>query len=429
MADSPLYNALRRHLSLGRSSFHTPGHKNAFLPKDLLSLDLTELPDTDSLYDACGPILEAEQNAAHLFGAKRTLFSTDGCTLCIQTMLHLACPEKGKVLCSRRIHRSAVNAMALLGLEPVWVKPQELLLYLQSPVQVNACYVTSPDYYGRVLDIPALAKACKEKGIPLLVDNAHGSHLAFTKPDLHPLHLGASMTADSVHKTLGVLTGGALLQIGDEQFLKNAKSAMALFGSTSPSYPIMASIDLTVKWLYEHPDAFGPVQEAIFKLKEKATSLSIPSISDDPTRLTLDASSHGYSGEELAEFLRKNGVEPEMADSRYCVLIATPWNQPEDFERVEKALELFSQLPPKEALSSDSDLPQLEELPPVVLPLREAVLSENHELLIEESVGAICAEAACPCPPGIPIVMPGELILPQAASLLKDYGFSTVKVL
>ena len=121
MTETPLYTALMEHRALHRAAFHTPGHKNnpAALPDDLLSLDFTELPDTDSLFEAEGPILRAEQAAARLFGTKRTLFSAGGCSLCIQAMLRLAAPNGGKILCGRVVHRSAVNAMALLGLEPV----------------------------------------------------------------------------------------------------------------------------------------------------------------------------------------------------------------------------------------------------------------------------------------------------------------------
>lgn len=420
MTETPLYTALQKHRAKQMAPFHTPGHKCApgALPEDLLKLDYTELPDTDSLFEASGPIRKAEQAAAALFGAKRTLFSAGGCSLCIQAMLRLACPTGGTVLCARNAHRTAVNAMALLGLRPLWAMPKDILNVLKNNTNsINACYVTSPDYYGRLLDIPALSESCRKRHIPLLVDNAHGAHLAFTHPDLHPLHLGASMTADSAHKTMNVLTGGAWLQIGEADYVKDAKAAMRLFGSTSPSYPIMASLDLARAFAQEHAEAFVRVQEQVLRLSKTAKEHGVTNVSDDPTRLSLRTSDIGLSGAEAAEIFRKNGVEPEMADGGFVVLICTPWNTEEDYARARKAI---SALPVSRPLPTAHELPGL---PPVRVPLRQAVFAPSHAVPLRQAVGCIAAEAACPCPPGIPVVMPGEEVTGEAARFLAGYGF------
>lgn len=424
---APLYDALVHHRNLGRASFHTPGHKNSpeALPPDLYSLDFTELPDTDSLFDASGPILEAERQAAELFGTARTCLSAGGCTLCIQAMLRLAAPEGGKVLCSRVIHRGAVNAMALLGLEPVWAMPQDIIKTLEAHPDVKAVYVTSPDYYGRLLDIASLSAACKKHGVPLLVDCAHGAHLMFTEPKLHPLLLGASMTADSAHKTLGVLTGGAWLNIGDARYAEGAKRAMALFGSTSPSYPVMASLDWAREWLRTHPGAFAPPQRSVAEIRSAALArgIALPEGLCDPTRITLDTASVGLAGTRAAELFRAAGVEPEFADARYVVLIATPFNTPEDFLRVKNAVE---SLPVGTPLPEEPPLPPL---PPIGATLREAIFAESESVVLENSVGRLAAEAACPCPPGVPVVMPGERITEEVAEFLRGYGFFRIEVL
>ena len=424
---APLYEALVRHRDLGRAPFHTPGHKNnpAALPPDLYSLDFTELPDTDSLFDASGPIRRAEELAAELFGAARTCLSAGGCTLCIQAMLRLAAPEGGKILCSRVIHRSAVNAMALLGLEPVWAMPGDVVKALEANPDVTAVYVTSPDYYGRLLDITSISAACRKKDVPLLVDCAHGAHLKFAAPGLHPLELGASMTADSAHKTLGVLTGGAWLNIGDARYAEGAKRAMALFGSTSPAYPVMASLDWAREWLAGHPGAFGPLRERVGGLRELARGrgIALPEGPCDPTRLTLDTASAGVPGTRAAELFRAAGVEPEYADARFLVLIATPFNTEEDFRRAERAVE---RLPVGGPLPRGPELPPL---PPVGAGLREAVLAAAETVPLERAAGRLAAEAACPCPPGVPAVMPGERVTEEAAEFLRGYGFFTIKVL
>ena len=355
---APLYEALRRHQSLGRAPFHTPGHKNnpAALPAGLWRLDLTELPDTGSLYDGGGPIEQAEALASTLFGTVRTCLSAGGCTLCVQAMFRLAAPCGGKIVCARNIHRSAAGAMALLGVEPVWAMPETkaLISAIAACGDAKAVYVTSPDYYGRLLDISAIAAACRGKSLPLLVDCAHGAHLMFTKPVLHPLRFGASMTADSAHKTLGVLTGGAWLNIADPSFAADAKAAMALFGSSSPSFPILASLDLCRAWLEEHADAFPVLQERVGRIRRLAFSRGIPSPAGDPTRLTLETAKAGLSGTRAAELFRAAGVEPEYADRAFVVLIATPFNTEEDFLRLERAIR---DLPLGKSLPEAPDLP------------------------------------------------------------------------
>lgn len=424
---TPLYTALIRHREKNRSSFHTPGHKNnaEALPQDLFSLDFTELPDTDSLFEADGPILEAELLAAKLFGAARTCISAGGCTLCIQAMFRLAAPNGGTVICSRTVHRAAVNAMALLDLQPVWSMPEELVSAIARHPKAKAVYVTSPSYYGQLLDIPAIAQACRERDIPLLVDNAHGAHLMFTEPKLHPLTLGASMTACSAHKTMNVLTGGAWLNIADERYARDAKDAMALFGSTSPNYAVMASLDYSRAWLEEHKKAYVRLQKQVDEIRQLAREYGItaPEGLTDPTRITLNTGAIGITGTSAAEIFRGAGVEPEYADGTHVVLIATPFNTDADFARLADAITL---LPVRQALPVH---PQLPPLPPVKTGLRAALFAPAETVPLESALGRIAAGTACPCPPGIPVVMLGEEVTKDVIDFLRKYGFFSLKVL
>lgn len=442
MTDTPLYTALLRHQGKGRSSFHTPGHKSApgALPPDLLSLDFTELPDTDSLFEADGAILAAEERAAQLFGAKRTLLSAGGCTLCLQAMLYLAAPRGGVVLFDRVLHRSVVNAMALLDITPVWLPPRpgagrglpgridsrDVQAALCLHPQARAVFLTSPDYYGVLADIPAVSAVCRARGIPLLVDNAHGSHLAFLPKNRHPLALGASATACSAHKTLPVLTGGAWLNLAEPSFVANAKGAMALFGSTSPSYPVMASLDLARAWLQENGrTAFAALEQRVAALRALAAQQGIPAPEGecDPVRLTLRTGEAGLSGTDAAQQLRRHGIEPEYADGAQVVLIPTPFNSERDFERLEAAIRALQ--PGEIPAQPQTALPELPEAP---MTPRQALFAQTESVPLSAAAGRIAAEAACPCPPGVPIVMPGEKITAQIAEFLCRYGIFSMKV-
>ncbi len=444
---TPLYQALAAHQKKGRASFHTPGHKGreGIFPPDLLSLDVTELPDTDSLFEAGGPILQAEQEAAQVLGTAHTFFSAGGCTLCILAMLRLASldrpPGKRKILAGRVLHRSAVQGMALLDLEPVWVLPrQDAGQHLAGRVHpedveavlcregdsIAAVYVTSPDYFGVLADIPGISAVCRRYDVPLLVDNAHGAHLFFTSPACHPLREGADMTACSAHKTLPVLTGGAWLNLADGKYAPFARDAMALFASTSPSYLILTSLDLCTRWAQ---DQARPAMQA---LQEKAAQVRclaedwgfvFPQGRTDPVRLALDVSAYGISGETAAEHFRGKGVEPEYADGTHVILIPTPMTREEEWARVEDALRSM----PQGKAEREFTCP-LPPLPPVVCSPREAVLRPSERIPLEQAVGRIAADPACPCPPGIPVVMPGERVTPEAAGFLQKYRFFTLRV-
>ena len=240
---APLFDAVTAHAKKQKVSMHMPAHKGKFPALGgIQNFDITEIPDTGSLFDGEGATALAEAQAQKLFGSAATFMSAGGCTLCIQAMFRAAAPHGGKVVCGRVVHRSAVNAMSLLGIEPVWVLPdpsagelfsgritaEGVRRALEKTPEAKAVYITSPDYFGVISDVKSIAAVAREFGVPLLVDCAHGAHLKFLEKDISPLNLGAAMSAESAHKTLPVLTGGAWLQIGDESFVPEIRRAMAL---------------------------------------------------------------------------------------------------------------------------------------------------------------------------------------------------------
>ncbi|MBR2176013.1 MAG: aminotransferase class V-fold PLP-dependent enzyme [Clostridia bacterium] len=435
----PLYQRLKEHEKLDRSSFHTPGHKcSGFFDAGLIRLDYTELPDTDALYEAEGVILEAERILSVLFNTKCSLISAGGCSLAIQAMLRIALDRGKKILCARNAHRSAVNAIALLGFEPVWIAPrgetgftgriiaEEVERKFRENPDITACYITSPSYYGQISDISAIAGICRQYGALLLVDNAHGSHLAFMKENLHPIHLGADITACSLHKTLPVMTGGAALNIGNGELADNAKSAMSLFGSTSPSYVIMSSVDLCVDYMLfgGGKDEYRKCEERVALLKQLAAEKGIkqPSGLCDPLRLTLDTASVGLCGEEQLSYFEENGIDCEFCDGENAVLLCTPFNSERDFRRIEAAVQNMPVSSAKKQYSFHFKEPEK------AMSVRRAMLAPSETLPLSGLCGRVAADTSCPCPPGVPPVMPGEVIDENVIAVLKQYGEKKFKV-
>lgn len=443
---TPIWDFVRSCREAEMHRFHMPGHKGVPGPLGCEPWDITEIFGADSLYEASGIIAESERNAAALFGSGVTFYSTEGSSQCVRAMLYLALMNRSAgtppvVVAARNVHKAFVYAAALLDFETVWLWPEEgsnpsicacpvtaeglerTLAGLEAPPA--AVYITSPDYLGNMADIPALAEVCHRRGTLLLVDNAHGAYLRFLEPSLHPLDQGADLCCDSAHKTLPVLTGGAYLHISKSApagLGANAKAALALFGSTSPSYLTLASLDLCNQYLTEeYPARLAACTAHLADLRGRLSERGWTAASADPLRLTLDAAASGFTGTALAELLRKGGVECEYADEEYTVLMATPENLPEDLERVLLALD-------------DNRRPALPRvaLPPArgerVLSIRRALFAPHETVPAAESLGRVCGAPTVSCPPAIPIAVSGERIGQPALDLFAHYGVETVDV-
>lgn len=426
---------------------HMPGHKGvSFLGCE--KMDITEIRGADELYDAEGIIAESERNAESLFGFGKTIYGTEGSSQCIRTMLFLALQgaertgERSVVLAARNAHKAFLYSCALMDLDVEWLIPEEgqksslctcpitaeqveqkLSEMVQKPFAV---YMTAPDYLGYSPDIRGIAEVCKKRGIPLLVDNAHGAYLKFLQPSRHPIDLGAAMCCDSAHKTLPVLTGGAYLHFSSEWAEKvghQAKKAMEIFGSTSPSYLIMQSLDRCNAYLADgYPEKLASVIEKVDAVKNALEEQDWEVMDGDPLKLTVFTGKMGYTGEEAAEILRENGVECEFADLDAVVLMATPENSDRDFEKVVSAL---TSLPKKEEIQT-VQMPFV--LPKQKMKIRDAVFSLWEEVDCADAVGRICASPCVSCPPAIPIVASGEEITAEMVELFKAYGIAKMEV-
>lgn len=436
---TPLYDAMTRYIETQTVSYHTPGHKgqaSLLAPLAHTAYDLTEIPAVGSLYDGDDVIEQAERETAAVFGAKETFFSGGGCTLAIQTMLALAVKRGGRVLMGRNAHRSAVHAAALLGADVVWLltlDPDAVEEQLSADETVRTVYVTSPDYYGRLADISRLSAVCRRHGAALLVDNAHGTHLgAF---GLHPLTHGADATADSAHKTLPVLTGGAWLHVSPDGVFADlsraeVKTTMALFGSTSPAFPVLASLDVAQDWWRrEGRTAFLKLRERIEPLRQtvKALGWEFEEERIDPVRLTLDCKER--DARQVAEFLRQNGAEAEYADRRYAVLLLSPFHTDDQLARLQELLVQAAREPQAEATASAFTAKMPDHLPETVCGLREALTAPHETVPLDEAVGRVSAQTVCPCPPGVAAIVPGERVEKALITQWAQDGMTCMMVL
>ncbi|BED92411.1 MAG: Orn/Lys/Arg decarboxylase [Candidatus Paraimprobicoccus trichonymphae] len=420
----------KNYINSDLSSFHTPGHKNKnFLKFDILKNDLTELELTDELYNCKKGILKAEIKFSNLYNTKRTIFSAGGNTLCIQTMIGLVHKKSKKILCVRNIHKSVINTFGLLDIDPVFASPN--LKNIKKKIKkyrndINSVFLTSPNYYGEIFDIKSISEICKKYNISLLVDNAHGSHLRFLKENLHPINLGADLVADSLHKTLPVLTGGAVLHINNTKFIDNSKNVMSIFGSTSPNFSILNSINLCRKWLENNgSNNFQILENKVNGIKEILKNKNIKFLHDncDPVRIVINVNSAGFNGKEFVNYLHKHKIEPEFYDNKYVVLIPSNFNIKKDWDRLEKAL-MNIKIKNKKVIIDHFEF----NLPKVSLSIREAMFSKSEMVFLKNSKHRVISELIAPCPPGTPILIPGELIRNEEQQLLKYYGIHILNV-
>ncbi len=436
--DTPIIDFLESYASSGILRCHMPGHKGRGLGCISAVNDITEITGADSLFDAEGIIAESERNMSALYGSAATAYSAGGATQCIQAMLAVMKSENRRVFAVRNAHRAFLNAAALLGMEVDWLMPEYregILSGELSPAAAEAAlsgcgepaciYVTSPDYTGRTADIRGLSEVCRKYDARLIVDNAHGAHLAFMPENIHPIALGTDMCCDSAHKMLPALTGAAMLHTSRPEYADKLKPAMGLFGSTSPSYLIMASLDSCVKYIAEEirSDIAAGLPELEALRGEFADRLVFAD--GDPFHVTICAAESGYSGIELARLLRENGCEYEYADDSIIILLMSPVNKPEDFRRLR---DIIGKVLPEAHRTAPVKTPFRQPLPVRAMSIREAVFSPGEDIPVDEAEGRICAAVRVPCPPAVPIAASGEIIDRECINIFKRYGIFTVNV-
>lgn len=438
--DTPICDFVSRYADTEPLRLHMPGHKGAAL-LGMETLDITEIDGADSLFEADGIIQKSEENAGRLFGCK-TLYSTEGSSLCIRAMLYLCvlyAKEQNRIpliAAARNVHCSFIKAAAMLDFGIHWLYSNNTSSYLScviDPIALEhwlsstatkpvAVYLTSPDYLGNMSNIQQISQICHNHGVLLVVDNAHGAYLRFLPCSAHPMDLGADLCCDSAHKTLPVLTGGAYMHIAERAptiFSKLAKQAMSMFASTSPSYLILQSLDAANHYLdLDYQPKLFPFLPAVSKIKRELEEHGYQFIGNEPLKLTIDCKKYGYSGSELAQRLKLVNIFAEFSDPDYLVLMLSPDIGNNGLHKLKDAL-----------LEIPQHAPILFTTPPIspgkkVMTLRQASFSVCETIPVSESLGRVLASPSVGCPPAVPIVVCGEEIDEKAISCFSYYGIT-----
>lgn len=443
-----LYSRLKAYSDTDYYGFHMPGHKRnqiRFGEGLPYGIDITEIEGFDDLHHADGIIKEAQQEAARLYGAEETKFLVNGSTAGILSAV-LGCTKKGdQILVARNCHKSVYHAIFLNELEPVYLWPgfsRQFQLNTEISVsavkaaltkhsRIKAVVIVSPTYDGVVSDIESIAEAVHERGIPLIVDEAHGAHFGF-----HPyfpenaLKKGADVVIHSLHKTLPSLTQTALLHMRGEYIDKRRISSyLDMLQSSSPSYILMASIHECIRMLREEKEQlFEPYVRNLDTLRKNLQNLKhlklVQTEHYDRSKLVISVRHTDMSGRELyRELLEKYHLQMEMAAGFYVLAVTSPGDTKEGFARLEQALfELDAAAKLRENVQED-DIAKLPENPVICTSAKAALCGakETTYLPVEKSEGMISLEYAYLYPPGCPMIVPGERISRECIKRLAGY--------
>jgi lysine decarboxylase len=453
---APIFETLTSYVRSGIYGFHTPGHKSGrfaapeltdLVGKSGLALDLPSMTATDNTFHPTGCVRDAQRLAAELFGAGETFFLSAGSTLGVGTALLAAVPPGGTVALPRNIHRSVVAGLVLSGAVPrfihhdalpqcgaLGVSPEAVEAALDASPTPSAVLITRPSYYGLARDLEETVDVCHSRGVPLIVDEAHGGHFRFLPPSgpKSALAAGADIAIQSCHKTLGSLVGSAQLHVGRKSLItaEQVQHALNFLQTTSPSNLHLASLDVMRRYLWREGERlFAATFEAAHELASAIDAMSglrvfntandprLDGHKQDPLRLVVDVSATGWSGYEVERYLRHEfRVEDEMADWFNVVYILSPHDDPQAKQRLLAGLRAVSAAPKSDAATArlageakDARLLQLP-IPELAMTPRNAALAPQTTVSLAAATGRTCAEMVMFYPPGIPLLMPGEVV-------------------
>ncbi len=453
-------NALLAAAHANTTLFCTPGHKRGqAIPASMewliggqaYSADLPDLPGFN-LFEPEGFLASAQIHAAQLFGADRTWFLVNGSTAGVMAAILATCGPEDKIILPRNVHRSAISGLILSGAHPIFINPEYDpdwdLVHCITPNSVahalgqhpdaKAVFMVSPTYHGVCGDVAAIAHLAHQHNIPLIVDEAHGAHFGF-HPNLPAaaLTLGADLAVQSTHKTLSALTQASMLhQRGSIVNAQRVNTALQMLQSSSPSNLLLASLEGTCQQMATDGPSLMDRTLAIahtaraqiagiagLSILQKPDAPTAGFLDLDVTRLTVDVSALGLDGFSADEICTAQfGVVAELPTLRHLTFIVSVGNCAEDLDRLVYALQHLQQH--SKPANSNRHLPanwtptSLEQRS--ALSPREAFFAPRISVPLAEAAGSISTETLCPYPPGIPVVLPGEVITPEAIAFLQQ---------
>ncbi len=456
---TPLFSGLVEHAKKKPIQFHIPGHKRGagmdeqfkqFIGDNVLSIDLINIAPLDDLHAPSGIIGEAQELAADAFGADYTFFSVQGTSGAIMTMIMSVCSPGDKIIVPRNVHKSVMTAIIFAGAKPVFVSPamdhqlgiahgitvSSVKRALKAHPDAKAVLVINPTYFGVCTDLKQIVDLAHSHNIPVLVDEAHGAHIHFhEKLPLSGMQAGADMAATSVHKLGGSLTQSSVLNV--KKGLVNPKrvqSIISMLTTTSTSYILLASLDTARKNLALHgrelaEKAIRLAQYARRKINEidglycfGEEIIGTEATYDyDPTKLTIHIRKLGLTGYEVEKWLRENhNIEVELSDMYNILCLITPGDTEETVELLISALRQLSEQHSGRR-EADNITVKIPEIPHLSLSPRDAFYADTEIVPLKEAAGRIIAEFIFVYPPGIPILLPGEVISQENIDYIMDH--------
>lgn len=438
----PIFQALLNHLNNKPISFHVPGHKygDVLSPEvkdifqQLLMLDATELTGLDDLHSPEGVIREAEELLADLYRVKKSFFLVNGSTVGNLAMIMSAVTTDDVVLVQRNCHKSVLHALKLSKVRPVFLEPDyDPIWKAATGVSLNtvenaiawypeakAIILTYPNYYGMIYDLKSVIDLAHLHNLPVLVDEAHGAHFIIGDPfPVSAIELGADIVVQSAHKTLPAMTMGSFLHVNSNRInMNNLQDYLQMLQSSSPSYVIMASLDLARNYLaaYEQKDVQFLLKEKEQFEAELAKIQSIkvldyPNSKGDPLKVTIQTRCK-LSGFELQKKFEMAGIYTELADPENVLFILPLLKENQAYPLAEAVGKIRAVLAEEQTISSVSEEIQMSgsKNTELAIPYHQMATFEKRNVPISEAAGKICAEAVIPYPPGIPLLLMGELI-------------------
>lgn len=455
--NAPIYEALLRYNEARVVPFDVPGHKHGkgnpmlteFLGQTCMKLDVNSMKPLDNLCHPVSVIREAEMLAADAFGAGQCFFMVNGTTSSVQSMILSVCKEGDKIIIPRNVHRSAINALIISGVIPVYVnpgvdhrlgiplgmRPEDVEAAIKANPDAKAVFVNNPTYYGICSDIKRITDIAHANGMKVLADEAHGTHLYFGENmPISAMAAGADMAAVSMHKTGGSLTQSSFLLVGKNAGISegHVRAIINLTQTTSGSYLLLSSLDIARKYYAtEGRTLCRKMLESVEYARAEinriggyyAYSDELVNGSDifafDKTKLSVYTRDIGLAGIEVYDILRDSyDIQMELGDIGNVLAIMSPGDKWKDIERLVSAL---SEIKRRFGTDSAGTVDHEYINPQIVMSPKAAFYGEQEVLPIMESAGRVSCEFVMCYPPGIPIIAPGELLTPE---ILENIDFS-----